>query len=62
MHISSTLDRLHAQARQNSWMRLFSIFCRLSLALGFIPAAIVKLIDERFASGLHANHPMGHYL
>jgi hypothetical protein len=62
MHISSTLDRLHARARQNSWMRLFSIFCRLSLALGFIPAAIVKLIDERFASGLHANHPMGHYL
>lgn len=32
------------------------------LALGFIPAAIVKLIDERFASGLHAKHPMGHFL
>ena len=43
-------------------MWLFSIFCRLALALGFIPAAIVKLIDERFASGLHTNHPMGHYL
>jgi hypothetical protein len=43
-------------------MWIFSIFCRLALALGFIPAAIVKLIDERFASGLHANHPMGHYL
>jgi hypothetical protein len=62
MSISSTLDRLHAQAKQNSWMWLFSIFCRLALALGFIPAAIVKLIDERFASGLHAKHPMGHYL
>ena len=62
MSISSTLDRLHSQAKQNSWLWLFSIFCRLSLALGFIPAAIVKLIDERFASGLHANHPMGHYL
>jgi uncharacterized membrane protein YphA (DoxX/SURF4 family) len=62
MSISSTLDRLYSQAKRNSWLWLFSIFCRLSLALGFIPAAIVKLIDERFASGLHANHPMGHYL
>jgi hypothetical protein len=62
MSISSTLDQLHAQAKGNSWLWLFSIFCRLSLALGFIPAAIVKLMDERFASGLHANHPMGHYL
>ena len=62
MSISSTFDRLHAQAKDNGWLWLFSIFCRLSLALGFIPAAIVKLMDERFASGLHANHPMGHYL
>jgi hypothetical protein len=62
MSISSTLDRLHLQARQNLWLWLFSIFCRLALALGFIPAAIVKLIDERFASGLSVNHPMGHYL
>lgn len=62
MNISSTLDRLHALAKRNSWLWLFSVFCRLSLALGFIPAAIVKLIDERFASGLHANHPMGSYL
>ena len=62
MGISSTLDRLHSQVKQNGWLWLFSIFCRLSLALGFIPAAIVKLMDERFASGLHAKHPMGHYL
>ena len=62
MSISSTLDRLHSQARGNRWLWLFSVFNRLALALGFIPAAIVKLIDERFASGLHANHPMGHYL
>ncbi len=62
MSISSTLDRLHARAKQNSWLWLFSIFCRLALALGFIPAAIVKLLDERFASGLHAKHPMGYFL
>jgi uncharacterized membrane protein YphA (DoxX/SURF4 family) len=62
MSISLTLDQLHSQARQNSWLWLFSIFCRVALAVGFIPAGIVKLMDERFASGLHANHPMGHYL
>jgi uncharacterized membrane protein YphA (DoxX/SURF4 family) len=62
MSISSTLDRLHSQAKQNIWLWLFSIFCRLALAAGFIPAAIVKLMDERFASGLSVNHPMGQYL
>ena len=62
MSISSKFDRLHAKAKANNWLWLFSIFCRLSLALGFIPAAIVKLIDERFASGLHARHPMGYFL
>jgi uncharacterized membrane protein YphA (DoxX/SURF4 family) len=62
MSISSTFDRLHSQAKGNGWLWLFSIFCRLSLALGFIPAGIVKLMDERFASGLHAKHPMGYYL
>lgn len=62
MSISATLDRLHSQAKQNRWLWLFSIFNRFALAAGFIPAAFVKLIDERFASGLSVNHPMGHYL
>lgn len=62
MSLSSTLDRIHHEVRQSRWMWLFSLFCRCSLALGFIPAAIVKLMDERFASGLHTNHPMGAYL
>lgn len=62
MSISSTLDRLHSQAKRNRWLWLFSIFNRLALALGFIPAGMVKIMDERFASGLSVNHPMGHYL
>ena len=62
MSISSTFDRLHARAKQNSWLWLFSIFCRLSLAAGFFPSGMVKILGERFASGLSANHPMGHYL
>ena len=62
MSISSTLDRLHSQAKQNSWLWLFSIFNRLALAVGFFPSGMVKIMDERFASGLSVNHPMGHYL
>ena len=62
MSISSTLDRLHSQATGNRWLWLFSIFNRLALAAGFIPAGMVKIMGERFASGLSVNHPMGHYL
>ena len=62
MSIPAVLDRIHARAKENSWLWLFSIFCRLSLATGFIPAGIVKITGERFASGLSVNHPMGHYL
>ncbi|MDQ3063289.1 MAG: DoxX family protein [Acidobacteriota bacterium] len=62
MSISLTLDRLHSQAKKNRWLWLFSIFCRLALAAGFIPSGMVKIMDERFASGLSVNHPMGSYL
>lgn len=62
MSFTSTLDRLHAKATQNSWLWLFSVFNRVSLAFAFIVAGIVKIMDERFASGLHNKHPMGHYL
>ncbi len=62
MSISSILDRLHAQAKGNRWLWLFSLFCRLALAAGFFPSGMVKIIGERFASGLSVNHPMGHYL
>ncbi len=62
MSISSTLNLIHSKAKENSWLWLFSIFNRVALAAGFIPAGIVKIINERFAGGLHANHPMGHFL
>lgn len=62
MNIASALDRLHSRTKENSWLWLFSLFCRFALAAGFFPAGLVKIIGERFASGLSANHPMGHYL
>lgn len=62
MNISSVFDKLHSKAKENTWLWIFSIFCRVSLAFGFFVAGMVKIIGERFASGLHENHPMGHYL
>ena len=62
MNISSTLNRLHSKAKQNRWLWLFSIFNRITLAYAFIVAGIVKIIGERFASGLSVIHPMGSYL
>jgi len=62
MGISTKLDKLHAEARQNRWLRYFTIFIRIALAFGFATAGMVKIVGERFASGLSVNHPMGHYL
>lgn len=62
MNISATFDRLHSKAKANVWLWLFSVFCRVTLAFGFFVAGMVKVVGERFASGLHENHPMGHYL
>jgi len=55
-------DRFYIEAKKNRWYGYFSILCRLILAYAFIAAGIVKIIDERFASGLSEIHPMGAYL
>ena len=62
MNVSSTLDRIHFEVKQKKGLRYFAVFNRLALAAGFLPAGIVKIVGERFASGLSVKHPMGHYL
>lgn len=62
MDFISRLDCFHQQARHNQWLRYFTVFNRLALAAGFIMAGLVKVMGERFASGLSVNHPMGQYL
>ena len=54
--------RFYKKVRTNFWHALFYLFCRCTLALGFIVAGYVKIIGERFASGLAIKHPMGAYL
>ncbi|MCC6539527.1 MAG: DoxX family protein [Bryobacterales bacterium] len=52
--------QLYGEYKQNKWLRRFAIFCRVALALGFIPAGLVKVSGERF-TGLPSNNPLGHY-
>src|SRR5262245_43444554 len=60
MSLSANLDHLYDECKKNQWLRYFAIFCRVALALGFIPSGIVKVTGERF-TGLPSNHPLGHY-
>ncbi|HVU57592.1 MAG TPA: hypothetical protein VHD83_21160, partial [Puia sp.] len=62
MSIATRLNNAYYDAKGNKWFQYFTIFCRIMLALGFLPSGFVKIMGERFASGLSANHPLGHYL
>jgi len=60
MNLLAKLDHLYDECKRNQWLRYFAVFCRVALALGFIPSGIVKVMGERF-TGLPSNHPLGHY-
>jgi uncharacterized membrane protein YphA (DoxX/SURF4 family) len=60
MKLLAKLDHLSDECKGNQWLRYFAVFCRVALALGFIPSGIVKVMGERFTA-LPSNHPLGHY-
>jgi uncharacterized membrane protein YphA (DoxX/SURF4 family) len=60
MSVLTRFEQLYDESKRNRWLRSFAVFCRIALALGFVPAGIVKLTGERF-TGLPSNHPLGHY-
>ncbi|RFS17074.1 DoxX family protein [Emticicia sp. C21] len=60
MTIINQITQWYTRAKQNKWYRWFAVFCRITLALGFIPSDGVKLMGERFTA-LPGNHPLGHY-
>ena len=60
MNLLANLHHRYDEYKRNQWLRYFAVFCRVALALGFIPSGIVKVMGERF-TGLPPNHPLGHY-
>ena len=62
MSFLSRFEQFFIKVKQNRWVWIFSIFCRVALAAGFLAGGFVKIMDERFASGLSIIHPMGSYL
>src|ERR1700712_3674828 len=55
------IEELYYEAKADAWFKRFAIFCRIALAVSFIPAAYIKIVGERFAAGLPSNNPLGHY-
>ena len=60
--LSTKLENYYFSIKQNRWHWLFQLGCRILLAYAFIVAGMVKILGERFASGLSVIHPMGSYL
>src|SRR6185295_12153362 len=55
------IEEIYYEAKSDKWFTRFAVFCRIALALSFIPAGYVKIMGERFAAGLSPNNPLGHY-
>ena len=61
IQLMNRIEEIYYEAKSDKWLKGFAIFCRIALAMSFIPAGYVKIIGERFASGLPSNNPLGHY-
>lgn len=55
------LEEIYYEAKSDNYLKGFAAFCRIALAASFLPAGYVKIMGERFASGLPSNNPLGHY-
>lgn len=57
----SSFEKIYDEVKSDKWFKGFAVFCRIALAASFIPSGLVKIMGERFASGLPSNNPLGHY-
>lgn len=59
--LERALDDLHARARANPALQRFTVCTRILLAVGFVPTALVKVLGERFTTGVHLDSPIGFF-
>ncbi len=55
------IREIYDEAKADKWFQRFAWFCRIALAVSFLPTGIVKIMGQRFAEGLPHNNPLGHY-
>lgn len=55
------IEEIYYEAKSDKWFKGFAVFCRIALAVSFIPTGIVKILGQRFAEGLPTHNPLGHY-
>lgn len=60
MRLEHILDSIHASITHRRPLQLFTIFTRLTLAVGFIPPSIKKILHQPFTM-LPDSNPVGHY-
>ncbi len=60
MSVHSALDRAHARARGERFLRIFTVVTRILLALGFIPSGLTKVLGDRFTI-LGIDNPVGFF-
>lgn len=60
MKVEETLDSIHSWVTNRWWAQMFAVFIRLTLAVGFIPPSIKKILHQPFTI-LPDSNPVGHY-
>lgn len=60
MDRESSLDRAHARVREHRYLKFFTVFTRILLALGFVPSGITKVRGNRFTI-LGIDNPVGFF-
>ena len=60
MSLSATLSKLSTRARQNRWLRWFTVATRILLAIGFLPSGLTKVLGNRFTL-LGPDTPIGYF-
>ena len=60
MRIEHILDGIHSSITHRRPLQLFTVFTRLTLAVGFIPPSVIKILHKPFTI-LPDSNPVGHY-
>ena len=58
--MSLSLNQLHARVKKNRWLKIFTFFTRILLALAFLPSGLTKVLGNRFTV-LGIDDPVGFF-